>query len=147
MRKFRVKIRGWAALAVLLGFGGFWLFFQWRMRTTLDSEAVAALKPLIAGRLMDQAFREYSGRSPEQLSPEEQEALGKRLQAARRVEIKSIKAHGLGEHIVVRVEVRVDGKPPADGKTVRYYVMYYSTVLGWTFLQEVGPLAYWFGLI
>jgi len=141
-----LSVRGWKAAAVLAVLAAACGLHQWRLRATLATEAVEALKPWIAGRFMEAALHEVEGRPLAQLSPAERNALARRLLAARRIEVRSIQARGLGEDVVVRVEVFVDGRPPPDGQTVRYYRMSYSTLLGWTFRQEVGPLSYWLAL-
>lgn len=141
-----VRVHGWKAIAVLLVAAALGVFYQVRMRSTLSTEAVEKLRPFIVARVAGDALREMGGRSFEEMSPGERDALAARLPAADRVEIRSISAHGTGERVVVRAEVLVDGKPPPDGKTLRYYSMHYSTLMGWSFDQEVGALSYWLEL-
>lgn len=138
-----VQIHGWKAVAILLAFAGFFLYRFYAMQTTLDTGAVEALKPWIAGRAIQTALQETGDRPFEQLTQEEKMSLSSKLLASRRVEIESISAHGLGENAVVRVSVLVDGKPMPDGRTVRYYRMRYSPLTGWTFKQEVTAFSYW----
>jgi len=127
----------------LLIAGMIFVFTQVKMRSTIGTEAIDALRPWIVARFMREALADLEGKSYAELTQEEVETLGDNLQAASRVDIRSIQAKGHGENVVVRVEVWVDGKPPRDGKTIRYYAMNYSAVSGWTFSSEVGPLSYW----
>jgi hypothetical protein len=48
-----------------------------------------------------------------------------------RVTCPKITAHGSLDDAVVRAEVLIDGAPPPDGRSVRYFRMSYSSVLGW----------------
>ena len=57
--------------------------------------------------------------------------------AATRVTIPTIKAKGSRREPVVRIEILVDGKPPADGQGVRYYTMRFSSITGWTMGHKV----------
>ena len=137
---------GGKAVLTLLLFAGYWGFRQWSINSSLDTGAVQAIKPWIIGHLENAALRESQNKPFDQLSQQERAALSQKLIAANRVEIKSIQAHGLGDRTVVRVEVLVDGKPPPDSKTIHYYKMNYSTLLGWSYRQEVDAVSYWLAL-
>jgi len=143
----KIKVHGWAGIVILSAFAVLYVLWQCAMRATVDTEAVEALKPWIAGQFMNSALREAGGRPLKELSPQERKALGRKMMAAKKVEIRSIQARSAGENdIVVRVEALIDGMPPPDGKTIHYYRMHYSVLTGWSFDQEVGPLLYWLAL-
>jgi hypothetical protein len=61
---------------------------------------------------------------------------------AENIDIVSINARGRGGNYVARVEIRVDGSQPPDGKSVRYFKMSHSTVTGWRVLRESNPWSY-----
>ena len=139
-------VRGWKAVVILVAAGALWGYRQWSSRKTLDTEALEAIRPWIVAQYMSAALRETKNISLESLSQQEKEAYADKLLASGKVEIQSIKAHGLVDNTVVRVEFLVDGRPPPDGKSVRYYRMKYSMLLGWTYDREVDAVSYWLAL-
>ncbi len=143
----QIQLKGWKAIVILLAFAGAWGYLHVRKQATLETEAVEAVKPWIVAACMRDALGNVKDRPLDQLTQEEIQTLNRKIKAASRVEIQSIKSRGLGEKVVVRAEVLVDGKPPRDGKTVRYYSMRYSTLLGWTYQQEVDAISYWLALL
>ncbi len=140
------RLRGWGALAVLLAFASVWGYRQWSMRTTIDGAALDKIKPWIVAEFASKALSETAGRPFEQLTTEERRSLSEKVLAAGRAEVKVTGLHGLGDEAVVRVEVSIDGQPPPDGRTTRYYRLNHSLLLGWTFRQEVPRLSYWLEL-
>ncbi|MBP7828306.1 MAG: hypothetical protein KA248_00160 [Kiritimatiellae bacterium] len=140
-----VHVKGWQAAALLLAVLGLWLFARARAYRTLDTEAVEAIRPWLAAAYMWNALGE-ADRPFERMTASEQKAFSDKVLAAGRVRITSIRARGSGDHIVCRVEVSVDGQPPSDGKTVRYYAMRYSSLTGWTYEDETSPLLYYLTL-
>lgn len=135
-----IKLRGWKAVAVLLAFAGFVLFNRYASRRTLDSDAVEAIKPWIVSAYCRPALAKLEARPLDQLTPAERQALSDNLLRAQKVEIKSIAARGSGDSIICKVEVLVDGRVPPDGRTVRFYRMSYSHLLGWIYKQESNAL-------
>lgn len=133
-----VQVRGWKAVAILLAFAGFALYTRGNAMRSLDTAAVDAIRPWIVARYSSDAMQTSGGRTIEQMSPAEQKAYADRIVRASRVEIKSIQARGMGDNIICRVEVLVDGKPPPDGKSVRYIRMKYSNLTGWTYKNETS---------
>ncbi|MBU1694123.1 MAG: hypothetical protein KKC51_09190 [Verrucomicrobia bacterium] len=131
---------------VLLVFAAAWGFIRWQASRTLNSDAVAALRPWLISAFAREALEEVAGKPWSQLTKEELQILSDRLLAAGRVQIKSIRARGSGEDIVCRLEVLVDGQPPPDGKTARYFDMGYSVLTGWTCRGEATGLSYFFAL-
>ena len=63
-----------------------------------------------------------------------------------RIELPSIQARGRGDDVVVRVEIRVDGKEPPEGESVRYYRMSHSALTGWRVRRETTALSYYLKL-
>lgn len=144
----KIIVRGWKTLAILLALAGVWGYRQWSMRTSIDQAALEKLKPWIVAEFASKALSETAGGRPyEQLTTEERRALGEKVLAAGRAEVRVTGLHGLGTEAVVRVEVLIDGQPPPDGRTTRYYRLDHSLLLGWTFRQEVPRLSYWLELL
>ena len=141
-----VQVHGWKAVVILVMFGTVWGYRQWSSRKELDTEAINAIRPWIVAQYMSAALHETKNIPLETLSPQEREAMSEKLLASGKVEIKSIEAHGFTDNTIVRVEVLVDGQPPPDGKSVRYYRMKYSMLLGWTYDREVDAVSYWLAL-
>jgi hypothetical protein len=86
------------------------------------------------------------GIDPGQMSEEELEAKGEELLSLSDVQFTSISARGRGDDIVVKVEIRVAGQVPPDGKPVRYFRMSHSTVTGWRVRHETTALSYYLKL-
>jgi hypothetical protein len=65
------------------------------------------------------------------------------------VEFMSIAAHGrTGAPILVRAEITVDGGPPPDGRTVRYFCVAHKFMEdGWMVVGESGLYFYYRELV
>ena len=117
------QLRGWHALvaivAVLVFFG---IKTQLRVRSVDDGMRDAV-------RL--EVLKEYSGQGPKDVARLVAEArAGSPVEpipplVERKVDFTSIEAHGkMGAWAtLVRAEITVDGGPPPDGRTVRYFQM------------------------
>jgi hypothetical protein len=144
MAEYNFQLRGWHALvaiAVLVAFLGIAMFL--RVRTVDDGMRNAVRERLV---------NEYSGRSPKDIArmvAEAREDLP--IEAVpeivqRDVEFTSIAAHGRmgAPAILVRAEITVDGGPPPDGRTVRYFRVTRKFMEdGWMVVGESGPYFYY----
>jgi len=121
MSEYSFQLRGWHAVVgiiALLGFAGIQIWLRVRSVDAGTREAV---------RL--ELLNEYSGRGPKDIARLVTEArAGSPVEPVpevvqRDVELASIAAHGRmgGPVTLVRAEVTVDGGPPPDGRTVRYF--------------------------
>jgi hypothetical protein len=121
--EYNFQLRGWHALigiAVVLGFWGFEMYLHVR---PVDDGMRSAVR--------ERLLNDYSGRSPNDVARILAEAhQGSRVETVpevvqRDVEFTSIGAHGKMGALVtlVRVEITVDGGPPPDGHSVRYFQM------------------------
>lgn len=121
MAEYNFQLRGWHALVgivAVLGFVG--IQMSLRIRAVDDGMRDAVRKRLL---------NEYSGRGPKdvmRILAESRE--GSPIETVqevvqRDVEFTSIGAHGrMGAPVtLVRAEVTVDGGPPPDGHSVRYF--------------------------
>jgi len=121
MSEYSFQLRGWHAVVgiiALLGFAGIQIWL--RVRSVDDGMREAVRLELL---------NEYSGRGPKDIARLVTEArAGSPVEPVpevvqRDVELASIAAHGRmgGPVTLVRAEVTVDGGPPPDGQTVRYF--------------------------
>ncbi len=112
-------------------------------RSTLQTEAADELKLWVRGEYLSQGLH---GIDPEQMTEEELQEKGEELLSLSEVQFISISARGRGDDIVVKVEIRVSGQEPPDGKPVRYFRMEHSVVTGWRVLHETTALSYYLKL-
>ena len=139
----KLELKGWKAIAALLVIGGVLAGTFLAERSTLESEAADELKLWIRSEYL---ARGMHGIDPGQLTEEEMEAKAEELLSLSDVQFTSIKARGRGDDIVVKVEIRVAGQPPPDGKPMRYFKMSHSTVTGWRVRWETTALSYYLKL-
>ncbi len=144
MAEYNFQLRGWHALVgigALLGFMGIEMYL--RIRTVDDG-----LRNAVRARLVN----EYSGHGPKDIARIVAQAReGSPIEPVpdvvqRDVEFTSIAAHGrLGAPaILVRAEITVDGGPPPDGRTVRYFRVTRKYMEdGWMVVGESGPYFYY----
>lgn len=144
MAEYNIQLRGWHALvgiAALLAFFGIEMFL--RVRSVDDGMRNAVRERLV---------NEYSGRGPKDIARIVAEAReGLPIESVpevvqRDVEFNSIAALGKmgAPAILVRAEVTVDGGPPPDGRSVRYFrVMRKFTDDGYMVVGESNPYFYY----
>lgn len=147
MPEYNFQLRGWhallAVLALLLYTGAIMLA---RVRTVDDG-----MRDAVRERLLN----EYSGRGPRDLARIVAEARqGSAVESLppltqQDVEFSSIAAHGrmTGSIIYVRVSVTVDGGPPPDGHSVRYFTLSTKLGGGWIVLGETTSYRYYTELL
>lgn len=132
----QVKLTGWPAMVVAVLAVGFYGLTFVISRRTLDDDALAPVRQQLQG--------EYSlvllpGVDPQQPDP----AAVERLLALDRITFASVSARGSGDNVIVRVEPRVDGSPPPDGRSVRYFRMSWSALQGWRLRHETTAFKYY----
>ena len=121
MAEYNFQLRGWHVLvgiAVVLGFFGIQTYMRIR---TVDN----GIRDAVRERLVN----EYSGRGPKDIARIVEEAReGAPIEPVpdvvqRDVEFTSIAALGRigAPAILVRAEITVDGGPPPDSRSVRYF--------------------------
>lgn len=140
MAEMTIKLTGWKAVAALAAIVVLAILHQTFIRRSLNEEAVEEIRPYIQGEVITAAVGD---RDPWEMSKTELQAAGEKAMKAQKVELKNVTASGFGSEVVVRVEISVDGAPPPDGRTVRYYRMDHSYLLGWTYRKEVNAFAYY----
>ena len=131
-----VTLTGWPAVVVLvLAVGLYGLTFL-VSRKTLDDEALAPIRLQLQGEYTSALLPALDPASPD---PEAVE----RITELDQLELTSVSARGSGEDVVVRVEPRVNGQVPPDGREVRYYRMSYSALTGWRVRHETTAFGYY----
>lgn len=130
----RIRLTGFkAALALIIvaAVVGFRLVTAHR---TLSDEA----KDILALEIRSEYARGYlKGLNAENITPEMVDS----ITALARVTFPKISARGSLDDAIVRAEVLIDGAPPPDGRSVRYFRMRYSSVLGWRLKSGREPTA------
>jgi len=143
MAEYNFQLRGWQALIAIPLVLGFWGIETYLRVRPVDD----AMRDAVRAELLN----EYSGRGPKDVARLVAEArAGSPVEPVqplvqRDVEFTSIAARGKidGRVTLVRAEVTVDGGPPPDGRSVRYFRM--STKFiggGWMVLGESDSYAY-----
>ena len=82
-------------------------------RKTLDDDALAPIRQQLQG---EYTLSLLPGVDPQQPDP----AGVDRLLALDGITFATVSARGSGDDVIVRLEPRVDGQPPPDGRSVRY---------------------------
>jgi hypothetical protein len=142
MAEYNFQFRGWHALvaiAALVGFLGLKIFLRLR---SVDDEMRDAVR--------EELLNEYSGRGPADAARLVEEArAGSPVEPVpqliqRDVEFPSIAARGeMGARVtLVRAEVIVDGGPPPDGRSVRYFQVSRKFTGGWMVVGTSDSYSY-----
>ena len=74
--------------------------------------------------------------------PEPTEETARRALALDNIQFPEINGRGTPSDMVVRVRIVVDGSPPPDGRSVRYFRMEYSQLTKWRYVRETTAFAY-----
>ncbi|MBN2308451.1 MAG: hypothetical protein JXR94_05735 [Candidatus Hydrogenedentes bacterium] len=59
------------------------------------------------------------------------------------IEVSDVSARGTGDEICIRATIRVNGGPPPDGRTVRYFLFSRSTLVGWMYQRDASAFEYY----
>lgn len=145
MSEIRFRVRGWQAIPLAFVIVA---FLGWRVasaRSSLSEELAGTIRLRIQSEYTSQALEDLEGVDVRTLSAETVDPRIRRVLDAANVEIVSMSARGTGP-VVVRVELRVAGAPPPDGRGVRYYLARHATITGWRIVRETTALRYWLRL-
>lgn len=146
MNDVKISIKGWKVIPVLVVLLVIVGYKYYAMRETLDTAATQVIKTWILAEYVGKGIDNLKLQNLEAMSPEQAELAAEQLLKLNRIDIKSIKARGKGDDIVVRVEITVDGKTPPDGKRIRYFRMKHSMITGWTMKRGATSLSYYLKL-
>lgn len=143
----KFKLTGWSAIIALVVVASF-VFVRFETQSkALGSQGVQQVKQWLMAESMRAALPNM------QKAMEDPKGNGNYLtQVAKdfqnkNFEIVSVTRHGLGSHIVARVEVRFKGESPSDGMNVRYLRMKYSMVTGWVVVGEASKWDYYLAVL
>jgi len=147
MAKYNFQLRGWQALVAIPVLLGFWGIQMYLRVCSVDD----AMRDAVRAELLN----EYSGRGPKDVARLVAEArAGSTVEPVqplvqRDVEFSSIAARGkIGAPVtLVRAEVTVDGGPPPDGRSVRYFRMSTKFTGGWMVIGESDSYGYLMQLV
>lgn len=148
MAEYNFQLRGWHAIigiAALLGYWGIQMYMR-----------VAPVDDAMRDAVRAELLNEYSGRGPKDVARLVTEAReGMPVEPVqplvqRDVEFNSIAARGKigGPVTFVRAEVTLDGGPPPDGRSVRYFRISRKFIGGgWMVIGESDPYGYFMQLV
>ncbi len=105
------QLRGVNAVIALIVLAGLAVGRFWWLQATLDERA--------AGAIRQQLVIEFYSRAT---ATKDTSRILASISEAEGVEVTSLKARRYDDGLVVRAEFTVNGQPPADGKSVRYFV-------------------------
>lgn len=135
--EFEIRLKGWkGVVGIVFLLFAVALFLSWRYQLEnrrLTREAVVeAIEPWMTADQTRGTLDDLK-RAVEARDKERTRELSRSITE---LEIGEIVVKGYTSPLVARVEVLVDGKPPASGPRYRYYMIAYDTLLGrW----ETGP--------
>lgn len=133
---FTFTLRGWKAITAIAIFA---LVFLWRV-----TAAHATLGPEVEEQLRFWLRGEYTSAVLEGLERGDPDAKAYR-EGTNTIVFQSVGVKGTNP-VYVRVEVRVDGRDPPDGRPVRYFEFEHSLVLGWRYKRDISALSYYLKL-
>lgn len=143
-RELRLTIRGRPAVVVLAAILSGFVLNAAIARETLPDGGLEAIRQ---GLSLEYRLNRAQGLQSGHISRQAAVALDRDLKNLRnKVEIRSVSAKGWFFSRIVRVEVRVDGHTPPDGRLVRYLYLSCDPVIGCLVLDEVPRIHYTLGL-
>jgi hypothetical protein len=136
------QLRGFPAVAAILVVLGFGAYRMHSMQTTLETDAVDELKFWIVSDYARDTLASLP-KDVNAVSDAQAMETAEKVRALERIEFTSINAKGMWKSgkdsdVVVKVDLRVDGKIPPDGEPTRYYKMRYSSISGWRVVRRTS---------
>jgi hypothetical protein len=147
MPEYNFQLRGWHAIVGILV-----------LVVYLGGTMLVHLRPVddvMRDAVRERLLNEYSGRGPKDIARIVAEAReGSPVEAVpsvvqRNVEFPLMAAHGKlsGRVIYVRAVVTVDGGPPPDGRSIRYFALSSKLGGGWMVVGETNSYSYYTELL
>ncbi len=139
-----VKLQGPAAVVAVLVFGLFSLMGYASRSSSFEGQGKEVIISHLKAEYMRKALPQLSKveDNSEAEDEEDSDQINEYLEL-NRVSLRSAEFRGSDDHFVARVDVRVNGKTPPDGREVRYFKMKHSHLLGWSVEAESSALSYW----
>lgn len=133
MSQVQIKLTGAKAVVVILLVAAFMGYRFFSAMSTIETAAEEVLKFSLWG--------EYASRLMAE-KPEPTEETARRALALDNIQFPEINGRGTPGDMVVRVRIVVDGSPPPNGRSVRYFRMEYSQLTKWRYVRETTAFAY-----
>jgi hypothetical protein len=131
-----ITLRGWPAVIALVVIVGLYGLTFVVSRRALDEEGLTPIRQQLIGEYTAALLPDVDPQDPDPAAVE-------RLTALERIEFASVSVRGFGSDVIVRVEPRVDGEPPPDGRSARYFRMSYSSLTGWRMRGQTTAWRYY----
>ena len=146
-----IKLNGVNAAIAIVLLGGFALFRMATMQTELKTDALQQLKHYLAAEYAKQGVAGFTKdlESGQAISDKDALARTQAILDTQKITFPSVSAHGAwrdGGEVVAKVRIEVNGGPPPDGVSVRYYRMRYRSLSGWNVKGRTSAWAYWLKL-
>ncbi len=133
MGQVQIKLTGAKAVIAIVMVAAFLGFRFFNATSTLETAAADELKFWLWGQYASRLMAE---------KPEPTVETARRALALDNIQFSEINGRGTPRDMVVRVRIVVDGSPPPDGRSVRYYRMEYSQLTKWRYVRETTAFAY-----
>lgn len=133
MSQVQIKLTGAKAVVAILLVAAFMGYRFFSATSTIETDAAEELKFSLWGQYASQLLAE---------KPEPTAETARRALALDNIQFSEINGRGTPGDMVVRVHIVVDGSPPPDGRSVRYFRMEYSQLTKWRYVRETTALAY-----
>ncbi len=134
MSRIQIKLTGVKAVVAILLVAAFMGYRFFSAASTIETDAAAELKFSLWGQYASRLMAE---------KPEPTEETVRRALALDNIQFPEINGRGTPGDMVVRVRISVDGSPPPDGRSVRYFRMEYSQLTKWRYVRETTGFAYY----
>ena len=143
MSEIKMQLKGTNAIIVLVVLIGIFGYKYYSAQSTLATEGADELKFWLSGEYKTNALADFKSFESKVENPKDIEKRALKIIDAGKVEFLSLKARGASKDIIVRAEISVNGKPPENGKAVRYFRMEYSMLTGkWYVRRETTAFSY-----
>ena len=145
MEEYNFRLTGWKAVAVIALIAAIsgYRFFS-RFQTVNDAQ-----RDVLSTWLL----KDYQGQGPHDLMKRVQEyKAGLPVQPVTElkpmnIDFASLSAHGLSDTMVVKAQITVDGGPPPDGGSVRYFYLTRNLDGVWFVFTETNEYSYYRALL
>ncbi len=133
MSQVQIKLTGAKAVVAILLVAAFMGYRFFSAMSTIETAAAEELKFSLWG--------EYASRLMAE-KPQPTEETARRALALDNIEFPEINGRGTPGDMIVRVRISVNGSPPPDGRSVRYFRMEYSQLTRWRYVRATTAFAY-----
>ena len=145
MKRRRFTLNGWKAVAAIISAVFAALFYG--VNRPQDDTDGRFRQPVLFYLKNEQTRRVLAEMAPNgagKLNRDELKKLADASQAAQRITINSIRVRGTLREAVAEVDYLVDGKPPADGRQVRYLLLRNFGLGSWQVDRGTTAKSYYF---